>query len=92
MTDPVEAPHEIKVPGLAAELSVCDDFEAQFFLLGNQVTDSRIFHFFQSGSGDFTLGELFPGGLQWRRTKETADKIGPECRSSHIYAVFARTR
>ena len=46
MTDPVEAPHEIKVPGLAAEFAIRNNLESQFFLLGDQVSDSRIFHFF----------------------------------------------
>lgn len=47
VADAVEAPHEIEVPGRAAELTIGDDVVTRRFLLGDEITDGVVLHGFE---------------------------------------------
>ena len=78
MSDTLEAPHEVEVPGRAAELAVRDDVVAGRLLLGDEFADARVFDGFERLSRDGVLRELLACFFERCGTQETADVIEAE--------------
>jgi len=55
----LKSPHEIKVPGRSAELTVCDHMISQLFDLSYQVTDAVIFYCCQLFFCDLSFFKIF---------------------------------
>ena len=69
---------EIHVPGRAAEFAVGDAFQAQVFLLADDVADRLIFDAAQIGLADAAALFVFASLQQLGRTEQAADVIGAE--------------
>ena len=85
----VEAPHEVQVPGLAAEFSVGNHLETKRFLLGYEVAYGLVFNGFEFLCGDGAGGVLDAGFLEVCGAEETADKVGAHGGESvHIHVLL----
>ena len=78
MCDALKAPHEIEVPGRAAELAVGDDVIAGRLLLGDELADAVVFDGLELISGDGLLRKLLACFLEPCGAQETADVIEAE--------------
>ena len=78
MCDALKAPHEVEVPGRAAELAVGDDVIAGRLLLGDELADAVVFDGLELISGDGLLRKLLARFLEPCGAQETADVIEAE--------------
>src|SRR5262249_7179516 len=75
--DTFQTAKEIEVPPCPAKFAISGKFEADFFLLLDDLLDLAVFDRLECGGVNLTLGMLGTRILQWRRAQQTADVIGP---------------
>ena len=84
----VKAPHKVQVPGLATELSVGNNLEAQVHLLVYKIPDGFIFHGLQLGRCNLACSSFLAGFFNGFGAEKTADKVGPHGGSVHHIFFF----
>ena len=87
MVDAVEAPHEIKVPGCAAELTIGDDVVTRRFLLGDEIADGVVLHGFERCGVDPAALKVGARLLECRGAQEAADVVVTERSVGLIHAL-----
>ena len=75
VADARKAPHEVEVPGGAAELAVGDGGQSGGLLLGDEVEDALILHLLERGGVDAAGLEGAAGLLQALGAQEAADDV-----------------
>ena len=75
VADARESPHEVEVPGRAAEFAVGDDAETGRLLFCDQVADRVVLDGREFGSGDRSRLEVGARATQRCRAQEAADHV-----------------
>jgi hypothetical protein len=78
--DIVHHPVEVEMPPGAAEFTVGDGFQADLFLLLDDLDDLAILDLLELGRGDLALLALGAGLLDRRGAQDAADMVGAEWR------------
>ena len=97
VADALECPHEVKMPGRAAELAVGDEAQAGLLLLRNEVGDALVLNCLQRFGVDRARAEVFARLLQPRGAKEASDDVVSIRSIVHCHCLpfgwmFARAR
>ena len=87
VADAVEAPHEIEVPGRAAELTIGDDVVTRRFLLGDEIADGVVLHGFERCGVDPAALKVGARLLECRGAQEAADVVVTERSVGLIHAL-----